>query len=96
VLVVLDSMHTHEHVLKELQRYAPLVPRGSYLIVQDTLIEDLPADLWPDRPWAPGNSPKTAVQEFLRSTDRFEIDRDIENKLLLTACPGGYLQCIKD
>jgi cephalosporin hydroxylase len=66
------------------------------VIVQNTLIEDLPADLWPDRPWAPGNSPKTAVKEFLRGTDRFEVDRHIENKLLLTACPGGYPQCIKD
>jgi cephalosporin hydroxylase len=96
VLVVLDSMHTHEHVLAELHLYAPLVPRDSYLIVQDTLIEDLPADLWPDRPWGPGNSPKTAVREFLCGTDRFEVDRDIENKLLLTVAPGGYLRCVKD
>lgn len=95
VLVVLDSNHTHDHVLRELQLYAPLVTRGSYLVVFDTVIEDMPADFFPDRPWGKGNNPKTAVQEFLRSTDRFEIDDAIDGKLLITVAPQGYLKCVK-
>jgi cephalosporin hydroxylase len=96
IMVVLDSNHTHDHVLQELNLYAPLVTRGSYLIVLDTVIEDLPSEYYPDRPWGPGNNPKTAVQEFLKTTDRFEIDKEIENKLLITVAPDGYLKCIKD
>jgi cephalosporin hydroxylase len=96
VLVVLDSLHTHAHVLKELELYSPLVTRGSYLVVFDTIIEDMPADFFPDRPWSRGNNPKTAVRVFLKKNDRFEIDKDIENKLLITVAPSGYLKCIKD
>jgi cephalosporin hydroxylase len=96
VLVILDSNHTHQHVADELRLYSPLVSRGSYLIVFDTVIEDMPADAHPDRPWGPGNNPKTAVREFLRSTDRFRIDREIENKLMITVAPEGYLRCVKD
>lgn len=96
VLVILDSNHTHEHVLEELRLYSPLVRAGSYLLVYDTLIEDMPADLVGDRPWGPGNNPKTAVHAFLKSCDRFEVDRDIEAKLLITVAPDGYLKCIKD
>jgi cephalosporin hydroxylase len=95
-LVVLDSNHTHEHVLKELRLYSPLVTRGSYLVVFDTLVEDMPEDFFPDRPWGKGNNPKTAVREFLRDNDRFRIDKDIEAKLLLTVAPDGYLWCVKD
>ena len=96
VLVVLDSNHKHEHVLKELQLYSPLVSKGSYLVVFDTIVEDLPEDLWNDRPWGKGNNPKTAVWEFLKTNNRFEIDKEIENKLLITVAPDGYLKCIKD
>ncbi len=96
VIVTLDSNHTHAHVLEELELYSPLVKEGSYLVVFDTVIEDLPADLFHDRPWRKGNNPKTAVWEFLRSNDRFVIDRDIEHKLLITVAPDGYLRCIKD
>ncbi len=96
VLVILDSNHTHEHVLEELRLYSPLVRAGSYLLVYDTLIEDMPADLVGDRPWGPGNNPKTAVHAFLNSCDRFEVDREIEGKLLITVAPDGYLKCIKD
>lgn len=96
VVVILDSDHTHAHVLRELQAYAPFVGSGSYLIVMDTVVEDMPKRLFPDRPWGPGNSPKTAVREFLKSCDRFEVDREIEQKLLLTVAPEGYLKCIKD
>ena len=96
VLIVLDSDHTHEHVLNELRLYSPLVTKGSYLVVFDTAIEDMPEDFFADRPWGKGNNPKTAVWEFLKSCDRFMIDKDIENKLLITMAPDGYLKCLKD
>lgn len=96
VLVALDSNHTHAHVLKELELYSPLVTKGSYLVVFDTVIEDLPEDFFPDRPWGKGNNPKTAIWEFLETTDRFTIDKEIENKSLITVAPDGYLRCMKD
>lgn len=96
VLVILDSNHTHEHVLKELEIYSQLVTKDSYLIVFDTLVEDMPDSLSKDRPWGKGNNPKTAVWEFLKNNDRFEIDKKLENKLLITVAPDGYLKCIKD
>lgn len=96
VLVVLDSNHTHAHVLRELELYSPLVTKGSYLVVFDTIIEDMPHDFFSDRPWGKGNNPKTAVWEFLKTNDRFEIDKDIENKVLITVAPDGYLQCVKE
>jgi cephalosporin hydroxylase len=96
VMVVLDSNHTHTHVLRELELYAPLVGRGSYLIVFDTVVEAMPDSFFPDRPWGQGDNPRTAVAAFLAANDRFEVDQEIENKLLLTVAPGGYLKCIKD
>ncbi len=95
VLVALDSNHTHEHALKELENYSPMVTKGSYLVVFDTIIEDLPKKFYPDRPWDKGNNPKTAVFEFLKHNDRFVIDKDIEQKLLITVAPSGYLKCVK-
>jgi len=92
VLVCLDSNHTHAHVLAELQAYAPLVTKGSYCVVFDTIIEDMPADMFPDRPWGPGNNPKTAVWEYLKDHPEFEIDKSIEHKLLITAAPHGFLK----
>jgi len=96
VMVVLDSMHTHEHVLKELQLYAPMVTAGCYLLVFDTIIEFLPDGYFPDRPWGRGNNPYTALQEYLKTCDRFELDREMEDKLLITVAPGGYMKCIKE
>lgn len=96
VLVSLDSNHTHEHVLRELQLYSPLVTKGSYLVVFDTVVEDMPADFFRDRPWGKGNNPKTAVREFLKTNQRFTIDKEIENKLLITVAPDGYLKCVSD
>ena len=90
-MVLLDSNHTHKHVLKELEIYSSLVSRGSYCIVFDTIIEDMPNELFNDRPWGKGNNPKTAVHEFLRVNDDFEIDKTIQNKLLITVAPDGYL-----
>lgn len=96
VLVILDSNHTHDHVLAELQAYAPLVTKGSYCIAFDTVIEDMPEGSFPDRPWDRGNNPKTAVWEYLKTTDRFVIDESIHNKLQITVAPDGYLKCVKD
>jgi len=95
VLVALDSNHTHDHVLRELHLYSHLVTKGSYLVVFDTIIEDMP-EISSDRPWCKGNNPKTAVWEFLKTNDGFEIDKEIENKLLITVASGGYLKRIKD
>lgn len=96
VMVFLDSNHAHDHVLAELDLYSPLVTKGSYLAVFDTVVEDLPPGSFPDRPWDKGSNPKTAVWEFLKKNDRFEMDKELENKLLLTVAPDGYLKCIKD
>lgn len=92
ILVSLDSNHTHDHVLAELQAYAPLVSNGSYCAVFDTIVEDMPAALSAERPWGPGNNPKTAVWEYLKIHPEFEIDKSIHNKLLITVAPDGYLK----
>jgi cephalosporin hydroxylase len=94
VLVCLDSNHTHDHVLAELNAYAPLVTPGSYCVVSDTDIEDMPAGSFPDRPWDKGNNPKTAVWEYLKTHPEFEIDKSIPAKLLITVAPDGYLKRI--
>jgi cephalosporin hydroxylase len=96
ILVFLDSNHTHEHVLRELELYSPLVKKGSYLVVFDTVVEDMPDELFADRPWGKNNNPRTAVREFMKTNDRFEIDKELENKLLITVAPDGYLRCVKD
>ncbi|MCI0541032.1 MAG: cephalosporin hydroxylase family protein [Verrucomicrobiales bacterium] len=96
VLVALDSNHSRAHVLRELQLYAPLVTKGSYLVVFDTIAEEMTPELLGNRPWGRGNSPKTAVHEFVRTTDRFVIDKEIEHRLILTVAPDGYLKCVKD
>jgi cephalosporin hydroxylase len=79
-------------VLAELESYAQLVTPGSYCVVFDTIIEDMPADTFPDRPWGPGDNPKTAVWEFLRAHPEFEIDKTIDHKLLISVAPDGYLR----
>ncbi len=106
VLVCLDSNHTHEHVLAELEAYAPLTSKGSYCVVFDTLVEELPQSMYPDRSWGPGNNPKTAVFEYMRRLEKegrkaadndklnFVIDKDIESKILITVAPDGYLKRI--
>jgi cephalosporin hydroxylase len=96
ILVVLDSNHTHEHVSRELELYSTFVSKGGYLVVLDTVVEDMPEDFFPDRRWGKGNNPKTAVRQFLKTNDRFAIDTEIEDKLLITVAPNGYLRCIKD
>lgn len=96
IVVLLDSNHTHDHVLRELELYSPLVTKDSYLVVFDTIIEDMPDHFFKDKPWGKGNNPKTAVWEFLKQNERFKIDKEIENKLMITVAPDGYLKCIKD
>jgi cephalosporin hydroxylase len=104
VMVILDSNHTHEHVLAELEAYAALTTRGSYCVVFDTILEDLPDSLYPDRPWGKGDNPKTAVWEYLRRIQTegrtaadgmaltLQPDKAIESKLLITVAPDGYLR----
>ena len=94
VLVCLDSNHTHEHVRNELELYAPLTSVGSYCVVFDTLIEDMPADEYPNRSWGPGNNPKTAVWDYLKTHPEFEIDKSIPAKLLITVAHDGFLKRI--
>ena len=95
ILVCLDSNHTHDHVLAELEAYAPLTTIGSYCVVMDTVIEDMPGDMFPNRPWGPGNNPKTAVWEYLKTHPEFEINKNIDHKLLITVAPDGYLKRIR-
>ena len=95
ILVCLDSNHTHDHVLAELEAYAPLTSVGSYCVVFDTVIDDMPADMFPDRPWGPTNNPKTAVRKYLESNDQFVIDKLVEDKRQLTVAPSGYLKRVR-
>lgn len=92
VLVCLDSNHTHNHVLAELEAYAPLTSVGSYCVVMDTAVEDMPKEMFHDRPWGPGDNPKTAVWEYLKTHSEFEIDKSMQHKLLITVAPDGYLK----
>jgi cephalosporin hydroxylase len=104
VMVFLDSNHTHDHVLEELELYAPFVSTGSYCVVWDTGVEDLPEEMCANRPWGKGNNPKTAVWEYMKRLQgegrnardggklRFEYDRTIEHKIAITASPDGFLK----
>jgi cephalosporin hydroxylase len=95
VILVLDSNHTHEHVLEELRLYAPLVSVGSYCVVMDTVVENMPEDAFPDRPWGKGDNPRTAVWAFLEENRDFEIDSQIHHKLLITVAEDGYLRRVR-
>lgn len=95
ILVCLDSNHTHSHVLQELQHYAPLTSVGSYCVVFDTIIEEFPKEAYPDRPWGPGDNPRTAVREYLRDHPEFTVDEAIDNKVLISVAPGGYLRRVR-
>lgn len=96
VLVCLDSNHTHDHVLAELEAYAPLTSVDSYCIVFDTIIEDMSKSMFSERPWGPSDNPKTAVWEYLKTHPEFVIDKQIQDKLLITVAPDGYLKRIKN
>jgi cephalosporin hydroxylase len=95
VLVILDSLHTHEHVLSELNFYSKFVSKDSYIVVMDTIIEFIPKGFYKNRPWDVGSNPATAVREFLKKDKNFIVDKETENKLLITAAPGGYLKRVK-
>lgn len=95
ILVCLDSNHTHDHVLAELEAYAPLTSKNSYCVVFDTIIEDLPDDIYPDRPWRVGDNPKTAVWEYLKTHSEFEIDKLIDNRSLISVAPDGFLKRVR-
>ena len=96
IMICLDSNHTHENVYNELKLYAPLTTIGSYCIVFDTVVDDMPIDWdWGIRSWGVGNNPKTAVRAFLKENDNFKIDKSIDNKLLISVAPDGYLKRIR-
>jgi cephalosporin hydroxylase len=92
ILVLLDSMHTHEHVLAELEAYAPMVSLGSYCVIFDTFVDDMPAGFFANRPWDVGNNPKTAVRQWLKGRSDFQIDESWPNKLMVTVAPDGFLK----
>ena len=92
VMVCLDSNHTHDHALAELVAYAPLTSVGSYCVVFDTVVEDMPVEIFPDRPWGPGNNPKTAVWEYLKSHPEFVVDKALDDKLQISVAPEGFLR----
>jgi len=95
IMVCLDSLHTHDHVLRELELYAPLVSLGSYMVVFDTIVEELPDSYWSNRPWGKGANPKTALDVFLKKNKNFEVDKGMDQKLLITVARGGYLKKIR-
>lgn len=94
VIVLLDSNHTHDHVLRELELYSPMVKPGGYIVVFDTVIEEMPPRSYPDRPWDLGNNPQTAIRAFLEGNERFEVDEAMDRRLMISVAPGGYLRCI--
>lgn len=96
VMVLLDSNHTHDHVLQELNLYAPLITKGQFLVVSDTVVDNIPPQDHRPRPWGPGNNPKTALATYLKSTDRFIVDEYLNSKLALSYSPEGYCRCVKD
>ncbi len=99
VMVVLDSDHSRDHVLEELRAYAPLVTKGQYLIVADTLLGHLNLEQTPtnqSKLWPPGNEPLSGLDAYLKETDRFERDMEIDGKLIISSSPGGYLLCVRD
>lgn len=97
-LIILDSNHTHDHVLQELEIYSKLVGKGYYLICDDTFVEDIkgPSKINKDRPWGPGNNPETARREFMKNNKRFKVDEILRNKLLISCNPNGYLKCVRN
>ena len=95
VMVLLDSLHTHKHVLNELRNFEKFVNKGSYIVVFDTMIEDMPKGYFSNRPWDVGNNPQTAIKEFLYENYRFKIDKTFEKKILISSCPNGFLKCVK-
>ena len=96
IMVLLDSNHTEQHVLKELEKYSQFVKVDSYVVVFDTIIEDMKKHHFKNRPWNHGNNPRSAILKFLKRNKRFKIDKEIQKKLLITSCPDGYLKCIKN
>jgi cephalosporin hydroxylase len=92
VMVFLDSMHTHAHVRAELEAYAPMVSKDSYCVVFDSFVEDMPADLFPDRPWSPGDNPMTALRDYLKTHPEFVIDKAIEGRLMVSVAADGFLK----
>lgn len=95
VMVILDLTHTQAHVERELDAYADLVTPGGYMVVMDTIMEYLPADTFAGKPYGRGNNPATAVRAFLARDTRFEVDHEIEDRVIMTLSPGGFLKRVR-
>ena len=95
ILVILDSLHTHKHGAKELEMYSQYVSINSYLVVFDTVIEYMPKGIFIEKPWDKGNNPATAVNEFMKKNKNYIVDKEIDQKLIISSAPGGYLKRIK-
>jgi len=90
VLVIFDSNHTYDHVLQELELYAPLVTAGSYLVAHDgaqAWVADIPSakSAWQD------GGPLEAIHEFLAGHKEFRID-PFYTRFGITSSPDGYLR----
>jgi cephalosporin hydroxylase len=90
-VLILDSNHTHEHVLAELDLLAPLLPGGGIVLVADTLIEEFPLGYYKDRPWDRGNNPATAVREFLFKHTDFHRSTEWSRRALLSEFRDGII-----
>ena len=95
ILVMLDSNHTESHVLEELTLYSSLISKNSYCIVFDTIVEKMDPEFSKNRPWNKKNSPQSAINKFLKRNDNFIVDKTIDNKIILSMAPGGFLKKIK-
>ena len=94
VFIILDSNHTHKHVLSELNFYSKLMKKGQYLICGDTIIANQPQSKKRPRRWNKKNNPMTALKSFLKINKGFVIDKTIEKKMLITNMPSGFLKKI--
>lgn len=95
-VLVLDSNHTHAHVLAELRALAPQLPLGSFILVADTLIEERGVNAFANRPWGPGNSPLSAVNQFLAEDRRFVRSHQWSRRGLLTEFRDGILERVDE
>lgn len=91
VLMVLDSNHSEEHVLKELIALSPLIPSGSVIMVADTIVQEMPIGYYQDRPWGRDDNPLTAVNRFLSGHSNFTLDKEWGRRSLMGECRDGIL-----
>jgi hypothetical protein len=94
-IIILDSNHTKQHVLNELNLYSKMLNRGDYIIVMDTIIEFIDKKFNIGKQFSKGNSPYNAVNIFLKKNKDYELDKYYENKSFLTVARNGFIKKIK-